>query len=155
MRQTGTSAPEGAAPMTGQARARTAAATLIACTVAATLGACGGNEARSAADSGAAPSSASATTSDVPTNDTTHDTTDEGTDMQIRITIGDERFTATLDDSAATQDLLARLPVTVDMVDHGDQSYFPGIVVLGRLDGDAPERIAALTGSVTATVEAR
>jgi hypothetical protein len=196
MRQTGMSAPEGAAPMTGQARARTAAATLIACTVAATLGACGGNEARSAADSGAAPSSASATTSDVPTNDTTHDTTDDGTDMQIRITIGDERFTATLDDSAATHDLLAQLPVTVDMVDHGgvektgplpgplsldgqpegadpdvgdlgyyapgndlvlyygDQSFHPGIVLLGRLDGDAPERIAALAGSVTATVEA-
>ena len=37
---------------------------------------------------------------------------------------------------------------------HGDQSYYPGIVVLGRLDGDAAERIAALAGSVTATVEA-
>ena len=38
---------------------------------------------------------------------------------------------------------------------YGDQSYFPGIVVLGRLDGDAAERIAALDGAVTATVEAR
>ena len=117
--------------------------------------------------------------------------------MQIQITIGDQRFTAILDDSAAARDLVAQLPVTVDMVDHGgvektgplpsaavpgrpargrrprvgdlgyyapgndlvlyygDQSYFPGIVVLGRLDGDAAERIAAMDGAVTATVEAR
>ncbi|WP_255467428.1 cyclophilin-like fold protein [Aeromicrobium senzhongii] len=116
--------------------------------------------------------------------------------MQIRITIGDERFTATLDDSAAADDLLAQLPVTIDMVDHGgvektgplpsplslagqpegadpdvgdlgyyapgrdlvlyygDQSYFDGIVVLGRLDGDAAKRIAQLDGNVTARVEA-
>ena len=38
---------------------------------------------------------------------------------------------------------------------YGDQSYFPGIVVLGRLDGDAAARIADLDGPVTATVEAR
>ncbi|GAA1178380.1 hypothetical protein GCM10009584_19980 [Ornithinimicrobium humiphilum] len=37
---------------------------------------------------------------------------------------------------------------------YGDQSYFPGIVILGQLDGDAPERIASLSGAVTATVEA-
>jgi hypothetical protein len=117
--------------------------------------------------------------------------------MQISIRIGDQRFTATLDHSAAAQDLLAQLPVTVDMVDHGgvektgplpqplsldgqpegadpevgdlgyyapgndlvlyygDQSYFPGIVVLGRLDGNAAERIAALDGAITAIVEVR
>ena len=38
---------------------------------------------------------------------------------------------------------------------YGDQSYFPGIVVLGRLDGNAASRIADLDGPVTATVEAR
>jgi len=117
--------------------------------------------------------------------------------MEIAITIGDQHFTATLHDSAAAHDLLAQLPVTVDMVDHGgvektgplpeslsldgqpegadpevgdlsyyapgtnlvlyygDQSYFTGIVVLGRLEGDAAERIAALDGPITATVEAR
>jgi hypothetical protein len=117
--------------------------------------------------------------------------------MQITIRIGDQRFTATLDDSAAAQDLLAQLPLTIAMVDHGgvektgplpeplsleaqpegadpdvgdlgyyapgndlvlyygDQSYFPGIVVLGRLEGNAADRIAALDGAVTATVEAR
>ena len=117
--------------------------------------------------------------------------------MQIEIAIGGDRFTATLEDSAAAGDLLDQLPVTVEMVDHGgvettgplpkalsldgqpggadpdvgdvgyyapgndlvlyygDQSYFPGIVVLGHLEGDAAGRIAALEGSVTATVEAR
>ena len=96
--------------------------------------------------------------------------------MRIQITIGEQRFDATLSDSAAARDLLAQLPVTVDMADHGgvektgrlpsplsldgqpegadpdvgdlgyyapgndlvlyygDQSYFPGIVILGRLD---------------------
>jgi hypothetical protein len=182
--------------MTHHHRARAAAAALAAFALAPTLGACGGGEARSAADTGDDSPSTSSRPSDVPTDDTTDDTTHDGTDMQIRITIGDQRFTATLDDSPAADDLLAQLPVTVDMVDHGgvektgplpgplsldgqadgadpdvgdlgyyapgndlvlyygDQSYFPGIVVLGRLDGDAPEHIAALTGSVTATVEA-
>ncbi|WP_245857509.1 cyclophilin-like fold protein [Mumia flava] len=116
--------------------------------------------------------------------------------MRIQITIGEQRFGATLAESAAARDLVAQLPVTVDMIDHGgvektgplpsplsldgqpdgadpdvgdlgyyapgsdlvlyygDQSYFPGIVVLGRLDGDAAQRISELTGSVTARVEA-
>ena len=122
-------------------------------------------------------------------------TTEEST-MQITITFAGERLTATLTDSPAARDLLAQLPVTVDMVDHGgvektgplpqplsldgqpdgadpepgdlgyyapgndlvlyygDQSYFPGIVVLGRLDDDAAERIPAIDGPVRATVEA-
>ena len=117
--------------------------------------------------------------------------------MQLDITIGRQHVTATLDDSAAAQDLVAQLPVALDLVDHGgvektgplphplslegqpdgadpavgdlgyyapgndlvlyygDQSYFPGIVVLGRLDGDAATRLAALDGPVTATVRAR
>ena len=116
--------------------------------------------------------------------------------VQIRITIGEQRFGATLTESAAAEDLLTQLPVTIEMTDHGsvektgplpsplslegqpegadpnpgdlgyyapgndlvlyygDQSYFPGIVILGRLDDDAPERIAALDGTVTARVEA-
>ena len=37
---------------------------------------------------------------------------------------------------------------------YGDQSFFPGIVVLGRLDGDAAQRISGIDGPVTATVEA-
>ncbi|HEX8080824.1 MAG TPA: cyclophilin-like fold protein [Jatrophihabitans sp.] len=116
--------------------------------------------------------------------------------MRINITIGEQRFQATLSDSAAARDLLAQLPVTIDMADHGgvektgalpsplsldsqpegadpdvgdlgyyapgndlvlyygDQDYYSGIVVLGRLDGTAAQRISAMQGSVTATVEA-
>lgn len=36
---------------------------------------------------------------------------------------------------------------------YGDQSYFPGIVVLGQLDDDAAQRISELDGPVIATVE--
>lgn len=115
--------------------------------------------------------------------------------MQIHIRIEEEQFTATLEVSPAASDLLAQLPVTVEMTDHGDvektgplpsplsldgqpegadpdvgdvgyyapgndlvlyygdQSYFPGIVVLGRLDGEAAERISALDGSVSVIIE--
>ncbi|MGH9250688.1 MAG: cyclophilin-like fold protein [Acidimicrobiales bacterium] len=115
--------------------------------------------------------------------------------MKIQITINGPQFQATLSDSAAARDLVAQLPVTIDMIDHGevektgplpsrlsldgqpdgadpdpgdvgyyapgndfvlyygDQSYYPGIVVLGQLNGDAAQRIAGLEGAVTATVE--
>jgi hypothetical protein len=117
--------------------------------------------------------------------------------MNILITIDDQTFGATLLDSPAARDLVAQLPVTVKMTDHGgvektgplpgplslegqpegadpdvgdlgyyapgndlvlyygDQSYFPGIVILGRMNGDAAQRIADMDGSVTATAEAR
>ena len=117
--------------------------------------------------------------------------------MRIQISIDEQHFGATLADSAATRDLVAQLPVTIDMVDHGrvektgplpsplslkgqpegadpeagdlgyyapgndlvlyygDQSYFPGIVILGRLDGHAAQRISELEGSVAARVEAQ
>jgi len=116
--------------------------------------------------------------------------------MKIDVTIGGQRFRATLADSAAGRDLIAQLPVTIEMVDHGavektgplpsplsldgqpegadphvgdvgyyapgndlamyygDESYLPGIVVLGKLDGDAAQRISEMDGAVTATVEA-
>ncbi len=116
--------------------------------------------------------------------------------MKIQITIGGHRFDATLTQSAAARDLVAQLPVTIDMVDHGqvektgplpsplslegepdgadpdvgdlgyyapgrdlvlyygDQSYFPGIVILGRLDGDAAQRISELKGPITAGIAA-
>ncbi|CAN7591867.1 cyclophilin-like fold protein [Terrabacter sp. LjRoot27] len=38
---------------------------------------------------------------------------------------------------------------------YGDQSYYPGIVVLGRLDSGAAAEIADQRGPVTAIVEAR
>ncbi|GAA1521071.1 hypothetical protein GCM10009741_22540 [Kribbella lupini] len=115
--------------------------------------------------------------------------------MRLRITIGDEHFQATLDESAASRDLAALLPLTVRMSDHGgvektgrlpsplsldgqpagadpavgdvgyyapgndlvlyygDQSYYDGIVVLGRLRDDAAERIAAMDGSITVQLQ--
>jgi len=39
--------------------------------------------------------------------------------MQIEIRVGDERFTATVDDTPAGRDLLAQLPQTIPMSDHG------------------------------------
>ena len=131
-----------------------------------------------------------------PTTPTRNDTPQED-GMKIQITIGKQRFDATLTESAAARDLLAQLPVTVDMVDHGqvektgrlpsplsldgqpegadpevgdlgyyapgndlvvyygDQSYFPGIIILGQLDGDAAQRISELDGPISARVEAR
>ena len=115
--------------------------------------------------------------------------------MELQITIDGRRFRATLDDSAASRDLISQLPQTVEMRDHGgvektgplrsplssegqppgadpevgdvgyyapgndlvlyygDQSYWDGIIVLGRLAGDAAARIAEMTGPVTATIE--
>jgi hypothetical protein len=115
--------------------------------------------------------------------------------MKIRIAIGGQRFQATIFDSAAGRDLIAQLPLTITMTDHGsvektgplpsplsldgqpdgadpdvgdvgyyapgndlvlyygDQSYYPGIVILGRLDGAAADRIADMEGAVTATVD--
>jgi hypothetical protein len=55
--------------------------------------------------------------------------------MRVTTAIGEQRFDATLSDSAA-------------------QAYYPGIVILGRLDETAAERISAMNGAVTATVEA-
>jgi hypothetical protein len=113
--------------------------------------------------------------------------------MKIQITIDDQRFEATVFDSAAGRDLLTQLPQTVDMSDHGAvektgplpsplsldcqpegaeptsamsgtthpattsspttaiSRTTPGIVIIGRLDGDAARRIADLDGAVTAT----
>jgi hypothetical protein len=130
----------------------------------------------------------------LPTTTTEQPAPTEEDQMRIQITLGDQHVEAELDDSAASRDLLAQLPVTIEMRDHGsvektgrlpsplsldgqpagadpevgdlgyyapgndlvlyygDQSYYDGIVVLGRMAGDAAERIAAIDGSVTAVV---
>ena len=122
-------------------------------------------------------------------------TTKEST-MQIEIRVGHERFTGTVEDTPAGGDLLAQLPQTIQMSDHGgvektgplqaplgldgqpagadpdvgdlgyyapgndlvfyygDQGYYSGIVILGRLDGAATSRLAAIAGDITATVTA-
>lgn len=121
-------------------------------------------------------------------------TTDQENRIRIIITIGGETFQAHLEDSPATHDLVAQLPLTLTMNDHGsvektgnlpsplsldgqppgadpvvgdvgyyapgsafvlyygDQSYYDGIIILGRLEGDAAERIADMDGSITATI---
>ena len=124
-----------------------------------------------------------------PSSQPTRSSTQEDA-MRIQITIGDQQFQATLDDSAAARDLAAQLPLTVEMSDHGgvektgrlpsplsldgqpagadpdvgdvgyyapgndlvlyygDQSYYNGIVMLGRMHDDAAERIASMDGSI-------
>ena len=141
-------------------------------------------------------SSASSSTRDRPSASAETVDTPEEDPMRISVSIGDEQLSATLTESAAAEDLLAQLPVTIAMVDHGgvektgplpsplstegqpegadpevgdvgyyapgndlvlyygDQSAYPGIVVVGRLQGDAAERIADLDGDVTTRVEA-
>jgi len=143
-----------------------------------------------------AQTSAAATTRHTPS--TPPPSTDHAKDQQVKIviTLGGQRVGATLDDSAAARDLLAQLPVTVDMVDHGgvektgplpsplsldgqpegadpdvgdvgyyapgndlvlyygDQSYYAGIVVLGRLDEGVAAQVADQRGPLTVTVEA-
>ena len=54
---------------------------------------------------------------------------DTSSSTNIQITIGDQTFGATLHDSAAVRDLVAQLPVTVEMTDHG------GVEKTGRLPG--------------------
>ncbi len=126
----------------------------------------------------------------------TPETSDSETDrMDIQIRIDEQTFEATLTDSAAARDLLAQLPASIEMSDHGgvektgplasslsldgqpegadpdvgdvgyyapgndlvlyygDQSYYPGIVILGRMSGDAAARIAELDGSITAVIK--
>jgi hypothetical protein len=141
-----------------------------------------------------------ATAEDTPPSPTSGQPSDQASDQEdpvnIQITI-EQKFDATLTDTAAARDLVAQLPVTLDIVDHGglektgplpgplslegqpqgadpdpgdlgyyapgndlvlyygDQSYSPGIVILGRLDSDAAEQIAGMDGPVTATAQAR
>ncbi len=162
------------------------------------LVACGTDEGEGSADDRAVPSVTAAT----PTQPTTQPTTpprDTGADqeasMRIEIRAAGQSFSATLDDSQAARDLVAQLPVTIEMRDHGgvektgrlpgplslegqpegadpdvgavgyyapgqdlvlyygDQSYFPGIVVLGRLDDDAARRLAGVGGSLSVDVD--
>jgi hypothetical protein len=121
--------------------------------------------------------------------------TDQEVLMRIQITVNGRSFSATLADSAAAGALLAQLPLSVPMTDHGgvektgrlplplslqgqpegadpdvgdvgyyapgqdlvlyygDQSYYDGIVVLGRMADDAAQWLADVDGPVTATIE--
>src|ERR671912_557338 len=181
------------------AMSRTLLATGLSTVVGLAGAGCGDTE----TDTGRPPTGASSTGAPSttgptdPQNPTTTSESPRDDHMRVTITIGEQRFHATLSDSPAARDLVAQLPVTVDMTDHGgvektgalpsplsldgqpegadpdlgdlgyyapgndlvlyygDQSYYPGIVIVGRLDGDAAGRIADLDGAVTATVEPR
>jgi hypothetical protein len=131
-----------------------------------------------------------------PSNDSGSGTTSPQEDdvHTIHIRVGDELFTATVEDTPAGRDLLAQLPQAIEMSDHGgvektgplasalslegqpdgadpdvgdlgyyapgndlvlyygDQSYYEGIVVLGRLDDRAASRLAQMDGGITVTV---
>jgi hypothetical protein len=160
-----------------------------------TLAGCGGNG--QSADTGRETSATSPSTAGRAAAPSSGTAAPRGEQMNIQITINGQRFQATIFDSAAGRDLIAQLPLTVNMVDHGavektgplpaplsldgqpdgadpdvgdvgyyapgndlvlyygDQSYYRGIVIIGRLDGDSASRIANLDGAVTATVEPR
>lgn len=179
---------------------RRTAAVLLTSTVVLVVAACGtdsttGDVARPATPTSSAPvdpptgSPADGQQSSRPSSQHTRSTEEDR--MRIQITIDDQHFQATLDDSAATRDLGAQLPLTVEMSDHGavektgplptplsldgqpagadpdvgdvgyyapgnnlvlyygDQSYYDGIVVLGRMHDDAAERIASMDGAIT------
>lgn len=49
----------------------------------------------------------------------TSTSTQQGEQMNIQITIDGQRLRATIFDSAAGRDLIAQLPLTIDMIDHG------------------------------------
>ncbi|MEU4564032.1 cyclophilin-like fold protein [Actinoplanes sp. NPDC023936] len=174
---------------------RTTARVALSAILGLTLAACDGNgQAGATGDGTPATSPGSANRGTAPPSDTAAPGEEQ---MKIQITINGERLPATIFDSSAGRDLLAQLPLTVDMTDHGavektgplpaplsldgqpdgadpdvgdigyyapgndlvlyygDQSYYPGIVILGRLGGDATGRIADMDGAVTATVETR
>jgi hypothetical protein len=139
-------------------------------------------------------SSASAPKANTPTTQDPTPGSPQEDDMRIEIGIGTQQFEATLDDSAASRDLIAQLPLTLDMSDHGgvektgpltsplsldgqpdgadpevgdlgyyapgndlvlyygDQTYFDGIVVLGRMERDAAGRITELEGDVSVSI---
>ena len=159
-----------------------------------TLAGCGGNG--QSGDTGGGTSATSPGSTGRATAPPSDTAAPRGEQMKIQITVNDQRFQATIFDSAAGRDLIAQLPLSIDMTDHGsvektgplpaplslagqpdgadpdvgdvgyyapgndlvlyygDQSYYPGIVVLGRLDGDAASRIAGMDGAITANVAA-
>lgn len=177
------------------------ATVVLAASLALALPACGPNA--TPGDGGRTSRTAPATSASVDPSDGSPSTSRQPTPpstqedgMRIQINVDEQHFQATLDDSPATRDLVAQLPVTLEMSDHGsvektgplpsplslegqpdgadpdvgdvgyyapgndlvlyygDQSYYNGIVVLGRMHDDAAQRIANLDGSITATITA-
>ncbi len=182
-------------------RKRLAIATLMFAFAGPAMAACGDDDPAGTTDTGSATggnaseSSGASSTSTPESVNTQHPAQED--DVRIQVTIDDQDFQATLEDSPASRDLVELLPTTLSMRDHGsvektgrlpsplslqgqpegadpdvgdvgyyapgndlvlyygDQSYYAGIVILGRLDEGAAERIADMEGTVTTTVSAR
>ena len=84
----------------------------------------------------AAPSNGHTSPTEGPTTSSSASSyTDQEDRMLIRITIGDQRFQATLADSPASRDLVAQLPLTVEMVDHGSVEKTGALPAPLSLDG--------------------
>jgi hypothetical protein len=92
------------------------AAVLVTAAGALMLAGCGARDGTGSAAT--APRGTGTPASSQPTHQATPSTS-EAHSMRIEITIEGQRFEATLDDSAASRDLLAQLPQTVKMRDHG------------------------------------
>ncbi|OZD04241.1 hypothetical protein CH275_13310 [Rhodococcus sp. 06-235-1A] len=135
------------------------------------------------------------TSASVPaTVDAANEQVENGEAMQIDIQVGERIVVGTLNDTAASRDLAAQLPLTLNLSDHGsvektgrlpaelstdgapgsadpnpgdigyyapgndfvlyygDQSEFPGIVILGSMDRTGSDTVGSIDGDVTVTV---
>jgi hypothetical protein len=92
------------------------AAVLVAAAGAMMLAACGARD--GAGSAATSPRGTGSPSSSQPRHHATSSVLEEQS-MKLEITIEDQRFQASLDDSAASRDLLAQLPQTVEMRDHG------------------------------------
>lgn len=123
-----------------------------------------------------------------------HGQGENGEPARIDIQVGGQTVAGTMNDSAASRDLLALLPLTLTLSDHGavektgplpaelstdgapwsadpdpgdigyyapgndfvlyygDQSEYPGIVILGTMDASGADAIGSIDGDVTVTV---
>ena len=96
----------------------------------ASLSACGSNEATD-------PAATSEQTSE-PSPPATSPSEPAEEAMDIELTIGDDTFSATLDDSAAGRDLLTQLPVTLEMGDLGSVEKTGALPSPLSLEGNRP-----------------
>lgn len=65
----------------------------------------------------------------------------------MRITVGDAELTASLRDSPASRDLIAMLPLTVEMSDHGSMEKTGRLPAALSLDGQ-PEGADPVVGDI-------
>jgi predicted small secreted protein len=93
-------------------------AVLVVAACAMVLAGCGTGDGEDDAGSAAPSPGGAGTRASEPARHPTPSSTKEET-MRIEITIDDQHLQATLDDSAASRDLLGQLPQTVEMRDHG------------------------------------